>query len=177
MNETGTMVQAGPQRTPELLCELMRQMAFVIKQKEARLQIEENATEIAKMQGYLAGFRKYGTIIMTAGFDYDYRVNIATECPWVDDDKAPDYSELLQIHLMNSELQKNETYKAMAVLLESEIDQKKDFLFYQSEKSRDMHWCKGWYQAISQVEGWIETLENSYELETKRKSESLPFED
>lgn len=177
MNENGQLIAPGTEPTPTLLGHLMRQMAFIVHQKEAQLQVEESGTAIAKMQGYLAGHRKYGSLLMAAGFDFDYRTNNETECPWVEEDDTPDYDTLITIHSLNDILQNNECYIGMKDAIEHEVEEKKDFLFYMSDKARDMHWCKGWYEAISQVESWIETLENSYKLETKVKAESLPFDD
>ena len=129
------------------------------------------------MQGYLAGHKKYGSLIMAQGFDLDYRQIETTEKPWVEDDDRPDYDDLRRIHSLNFLLQENETYIGLKAAIEHEVEEKKNFLFYMSDKARDMHWCKGWYKSISQIESWIETLENEYALETKRREESLPFDD
>lgn len=177
MRENEQVIGPGVEPTPILLAHLMKQMAFVVQQKEAQLQVEESGQTIAKLQGYLAGYRQYGTILMAAGFDFDYREDNGKEQPWVDDEDFPDYDDLTKIHLLNQTLQENGNYISLKSSLELKVEEKKDFLFYMSDKTRDMHWCKGWYEAASQVESWIETLENSYKLAQKMKEESLPFDD
>lgn len=177
MTENEMMIAPGTELTPVLLERLMCQMAYLVRQNEAKLQVEEQGATIANLQGYLASYRRYGSLIMAAGFDFDYRQKHDIECPWVIDDDKPDYHDLETIHMLNAELQRDEIYQSLKGSIETEVNSKKDFLFYTSDKARDMHWCKGWYEAISQVESWIETLENSYIWETKAKAESLPFDD
>lgn len=170
-------IEVGTTPTPELLVRLMHQFNDQVAQTEARLQVEESGASIAKMQGYLAGQRKYGTLLMAAGYDFDYRRDTEREQPWVDDDDRPDFDDLKYIHLQHQELTISEEYKKLQDLVQQEVEQKKDFLFYQSDKSRDMPWCKGWYSAMVQIENWLTTLENSFELGKRIKAQELPFDE
>ena len=53
----------------------------------------------------------------------------------------------------------------------------KDRLFYTSEKGRDLHFAKGWYEAMSATERTIQRLHTKLEAAEKEAAESLLFDD
>ena len=68
-------------------------------------------------------------------------------------------------------------YKNFQELLQKAVDIQKDWLFYTSEKGRDLHFAKGWYEAMSATGATMLRLHTALDAAEKEAVESLPFDD
>ena len=57
------------------------------------------------------------------------------------------------------------------------VDAQKDWLFFASEKGRDLHFAKGWYEAMSATDETISRLKKELEAAEKEAASRLLFDD
>lgn len=159
--------------------QLIKQMNEQAYENEGALAIEESATKIANLQGYLAGVRKYKSILKDAGYELDIKYMNTTERSffYYDDDKTCnlELSELRDAISDIAEVTNTASWEEFKKSWQEEVDAMKDELFYKSEKGRDLHFCKGWYKAMRQVDAYIEGLNRQLEYLEQEKASSLPF--
>lgn len=162
----------------KLFCQLVETTEFA----EARLQSEENGSKIANLQGYCKGKNVYVMLLKEIGFNIDLSYDRACFIS-VDENGAKccdlSFSELETINSEIEELEDDNDYKNLLKMIEEKVNERKNKLFYDSEKGRDLYWCKGWYEAISKIEYWIKELRFFYNVNKqkieKAKKEELPF--
>lgn len=170
--------------TPQIVTDLMAQMRWKVNTAEAKLQSEESGTVIANLQGYCAGHRTFMKCIRETGWA-DFRYNDEAIEPYENDGSCIlEYDAIVPVHNALDDLTKSDAWKNLHTFMEQEVTEKKNELFYKSDKGRDLHFCKGWYSAMTQIDDWIDELNNDYEImqaqEEKRqaeKKEELPFEE
>lgn len=166
--------------TPEIMLTLIQQLNFEAGMKERLLQQEESENKIANLQGFLSGVRAYKRAMRDSGYILDEEFD-GTEkrlIPFLDDDictiKLPKLREV--VYKLN-EITASEDFEKFKNVWDEAIDEQKNWLFYISEKGRDLHFVKGWYEAMKWVDETIEQLEVELELAEKAAAESLPFDD
>ena len=165
-----------------LLSKLFCQLVETTELAEARLQSEENGSKIANLQGYCKGKKTYSMLLRDTGFNIDLSFD-RTCFISVDENGAEccnlSFSELSKINSEIEELEDDDNYKNLLKVIEEKVNERKNKLFYDSEKGRDLYWCKGWYEAITKIEYWIKELRFFYNVNKqkieKAKKEELPF--
>lgn len=161
--------------------QLIKQMNEQAYENEAALAVEESAVKIANLQGYLAGVRKYKSMLQDAGYELDIKYMDTTERSlfYYDDDKTCNLklSELRDAISDIEEVTDTASWEEFKTSWQEVVDAMKDDLFYKSEKGRDLHFCKGWYKAMQQVDAYIEGLNRQLEYLEQEKASSLPFDD
>lgn len=65
--------------TPAIFIAMLEQLNGKAFEKEAVLQCEESGANIAKLQGYLAGVRKYKSLMRENGYIFDIKYDGTTE--------------------------------------------------------------------------------------------------
>ena len=159
----------------------------VVYTKELALQTEKRRTRIAKLQGYIAGVRKYKKLMNAAGFVDTNTQERARPFFAVDDEGNTrciiNSQEITEINIMAQAFIYMPEYQAFKKMRECEIEKAKTNLFFYSDKGRDLYWCREWYNAMIQIDEWIEQLqirvqwlEAEKERTEKRAIEELPFE-
>ena len=165
---------------PQIMLTLLQQLNYTAHEKEAVLQCEESGSKVANLQGFLAGVRAYKKALRDNGYTYDIKFDSTEER------KLPYFSydgfefglvELREVCSDIDEMTDSADYKNFQELLQKAVDIQKDWLFYTSEKGRDLHFAKGWYEAVSATGATMQRLHTAlYEAE-KKAAESLPFDD
>lgn len=84
-----------------------------------------------------------------------------------------DLEELRDVMSDVEELTDSGMYKSIKKIWDDTVAEKKDFLFYNSKKGRDLYFCKGWYAAMNFVGSTITKLENDLVKKEKEKKEML----
>jgi hypothetical protein len=169
------VVESVDDRTPSILVDLVHQLNYKVASYEAQLQTEESGNNIAKLQGQCAGYRSYLQSLHEVGYR-DFRGDKEELRPWSDDEmfKFPEMSKIVPLI---REWQSSNTYSLLMKNLEAKVDDKKNDLYYEAEKGRDLFFTKGWHNAVQQISDWCSSIIDSYEQEKKRiekeKSESL----
>ena len=166
--------------TPQAFLLLVKQLNSVAYEKEAVLQCEESGTKIANLQGFLAGVRNYKKVMRDNGYEFDIKYDGTTEraCQYFDDDGCVLELNELRVTLSDiTEFTETRTYEKFKEKWQASVDTKKDWLFYTSEKSRDLHFVKGWYEAMKMIDDFIERLQQELEAAEKEAANSLPFEE
>lgn len=164
---------------PTGFIQLIRQMNEQAYEKEAALAVEESGAKIAYLQGYLAGVRNYKSVLVANDYELTGKYMDTTERSlfYFDNDKTCclDLAEL-RVAIYDIETVTNtESWESFCTSWQESVDAMKDELFYRSEKGRDLHFCKGWYEAMNQINNYIERLHMQLEYLEKEKAESLPF--
>ena len=166
--------------TPEIMLTLIQQLNYIATEKEKLLQFEENGNKIANLQGFLSGVRVYKQVMRDSGYILDEEFD-GTEkrlIPFLDDGVCIiELPELREVVYTLNEITASEDFEKFKKVWDEAIDKQKDWLFYTSEKGRDLHFVKGWHEAMKWVDDTIEQLKAELELAEKAAAESLPFDD
>ena len=85
--------------------------------------------------------------------------------------------ELRKMVYTLNEITASEDFEKFKNVWDEAIDEQKNWLFYISEKGRDLHFVKGWHEAMKWVDDTIEKLQKALVLKEKAAAESLPFDD
>lgn len=171
----------GTQVLTDSFVQLIKQMNEQAYENEADLAVEESAVKIANLQGYLAGVRKYKRLLVSNGYVLDVKYMDTTERSlfYYDSDKTCNLG-LSDLRDAISEIEvvtDTASWEEFKISWQKEVAAMKDELFYKSEKSRDLHFCKGWYRAMQQVDAYIDALNYQLEYLEKEAASSLPFGD
>lgn len=158
--------------TLEIMLTLIQQLNFEAGMKERLLQQEESGNKIANLQGFLSGVRAYKRAMRDSGYILDEEFD-GTEkrlIPFLDDDictiKLPKLREV--VYALN-ENTTSEDFEKFKKAWDEAIDKQKNWLFYISEKGRDLHFVKGWYEAMKWVDETIEELQEALVLKDKSR--------
>ena len=185
-DETTEQEEKGTIEVP-ILKQFITHLNQVVYTKELALQTEKRRTRIAKLQGYIAGVRKYKKLMNAAGFVDTNTQERARPFFAVDDEGNTrciiNSQEITEINIMAQAFIYMPEYQAFKKMREREIEQAKTNLFFYFNKGRDLYWCREWYNAMIQIDEWIEQLqirvqwlEAEKERTEKRAIEELPFE-
>lgn len=163
-------------RIPEAIWILIQQLNYVATEKEFKLQKEENGNEIAKLQGFLAGVRSYKEIMQNSSYTLDDGFDSTEKhlTPYFDgDDCLIGLFELREVVSTLDKITSSNDYKAFKDLWNIAVENEKNKLFYLSQKGRDLHFAKGWYEAMIWVDYNIDKLHE--ELVKMEEEAKLPF--
>lgn len=163
---------------PQILLFMVQQLNYTAHDKEAVLQCEESGSKVANLQGFLAGVREYKTNLRNNGWEFDYKYDGTEErkLPCFDDEGCNlDIEELRGMVSDIDFMTDTADWKSFKDLWQGAVERKKDWLFYTSEKGRDLHFAKGWYEAMRTIDDTIEKLHTTLEAEEKEAAQSLPF--
>ena len=166
--------------TPEIMLTLIQQLNFEAGVKERQLQLEESGNKIANLQGFLSGVRAYKQAMMDSGYILDEEFG-GTEkrlIPFLDNGVCIiELPELREVVYTLNEIIASEDFEKFKKVWDDAIDKQKNWLFYISEKGRDLHFVKGWYEAMKWADDTIEQLKAELEYAERAAAESLPFDD
>lgn len=161
--------------------DLIKQMNAQAYENEEVLSVEESAVKIANLQGYLAGVRKYKALLEESGYELEIKYEDTTERGYYyfDDEKNCNLnlSALREAIEELNDFTETESWENFTTLWQQTVDTMKDNLFYLSEKSRDLHFCKGWYKAMKQMDEYMDALNRQLEYLEQEKANSLPFDE
>ena len=164
---------------PDVMLILLRQLNATAYEKECILQCEESGSRVAYLQGYLRGVRAYKSTLRRSGYTFDAKYDGTQERsdPIFDDDRCElDLDELRVLVSDIDRMAHSTDFQNFKTVWQDAVDAQKDWLFYTSEKGRDLHFSKGWYQAMIETDTNITKLFNELELAEKEAAESLPFD-
>ena len=164
--------------TPEIMLTLIQQLNFEAGVKEKLLQREESGNKIANLQGFLSGVRAYKRAMKDSGYILDEEFD-GTEkrlIPFLDNGVCTiELPELREVVYTLNEITASEDFEKFKKVWDEAIDKQKDWLFYISEKGRDLHFVKGWHEAMKWVDDTIDDLHKTLALKEKDEAESLSF--
>lgn len=167
--------------TPEILLTLIQQLNYTAWEKEKILQTEENGNKIANLQGFLAGARSYKNTMRNIGYildeEFDGTENRIPPFFDSDGDCSIKLSRLREVVSTLNEVTASDDYEKFTKLWAGVVDNEKNSLFYYKEKGRDLHFAKGWYEAMDWVNKTIKKLDIELAVAEKKEAESLPFDD
>lgn len=162
---------------------LVKQMKGLVNFWQAELETEESGTKIAILQGKIAGSNKFLSIIrnyystadiVEGEIDSDFPIEYSPDFEkWYCKEK--DYEKLVQWKKQADDA--NFILNNKASELNEAVGKKKDWLFYEAKKSRDLHYTKGWYFGMSMIEDWTVAIKNAYEIALKKKNQELDLYD
>lgn len=164
------------------LKKFMEQLRFRMNIIENSLQTEESGNKIAFMQGNCAGFRSLCTALNEAGYGDYSNVEKSENTIFSFDEKdhswslyTGKYEILLEWNVYALDVE--EVMEGARKQLQEKVDKKKDWLFYQSEKGRDLYWIKGWWCIMSCFDDWCVKIHEAYKIAKKEHDYSLNFDD
>lgn len=134
---------------------------------------------MAHLQGYLAGVRRYKQTMRESGYTLDIKFDGTQERkqPYFDDGCNIELLELRNVVADIDDMTESADYRAFKDQWRKAVEVQKDWLFYTSEKGRDLHFAKGWYEAMREIDDTITRLHTELEAAEKEAAESLPFDD
>ena len=165
---------------PQIMLILLQQLNYTAHEKEASLQCEESGNKVANLQGFLAGVRSYKKALRDNGYTFDIKFDTTEErkLPFFCNDGFEfGLAELREVCSDIDEMTESADYENFQELLQKAVDIQKDWLFYTSEKGRDLHFVKGWYEAMSATGATMLRLHAALDAAEKEAAESLPFDD
>lgn len=150
---------------------------------EGELQIEENGQKIAKLQGRIAGYRRFIALLNQENVKTSFKGEILDVFPlhYLSDSEKwscwqDDYFKMMEWEkeAKEADLVLNKILKRLNEL----VNEKKNWLFYYSTKSRDLHFIKGWYFSMSLLSDWCVAIhEGFHKAKEKHDQELALFED
>lgn len=167
-------------RIPQVMLILIQQLNYTAHEKEAALQCEESGSKVANLQGFLAGVRAYKKALRNNGYTFDIKFDSTAErkLPYFSDDGCEiEIAELRDVVSDIEEMTDSAAFKNFKDVWRKAVDSQKDWLFYNSEKGRDLHFAKGWYEAMTEIDKTIYRLQEALETAQKENAECLPFFD
>lgn len=160
----------------------MGELRFHMNIIESRLQTEESGNKIAFMQGNCAGFRSLCTALNEAGYGDYSNVKKSEGTIFKFDEKANEwgvttskYNTLLDYNVKALDIE--EVMEQASKQLEEKINKKKNWLFYESQKGRDLYWVKGWWCIMSCLDEWCAKIHDAYKIAKKEHDYSLGFDE
>jgi len=172
-------MEMGKTAVPEILLTLVQQLNYEAREKSTVLQVEESSSKIAKLQGFLSGVSSYKSAMFESGYAIDERLLGTQECklPYLQAGEfTGDFAELREIVSDVDDLTESAAYTVLENELQYRVEEKKNELFYSSNKGRDLYFVKGWYDAMSWVGKTIDKLRTNLEAMEEEKKETLPFD-
>ena len=184
--------------TDDIFSNLIMQSNHAAHEAEAKLQVEEKGNNVADLQGFCAGIRRFKSVAKDAGFDVPPRLFDTANrmTPWVQELDGADgdgdgdmdcklsLDELSEFSRLLDELCARDEYAKLREYMQDEIKAKKDFLYAEAKTSRDLFWTHGWHRGFSWIELQIKELhywkgvkQQQAEKRAKEKASELPFED
>lgn len=163
---------------PQAFLQLVKQLNETAFEKEAVLQCEESGAKVANLQGFLAGVRNYKKVMRDNGYEFDIKYDGTQEraCGYFDDGGCVlDLHELRVAISDITEFTDTKNFEQFKEKWQQAVDIKKDWLFYISEKGRDLHFIKGWYEAMKMIDDIIERLNRALEAAEQEAANSLPL--
>ena len=164
------------------LKKFMEQLRFRINIIENSLQTEESGNKIAFMQGNCAGFRALCAGLNEAGYGDFSDVKKSENTIFAFDEKentwsvtTGKYETLLQWNGVALDVE--EVMEDARKYLQERINKKKDWLFYESQKGRDLYWIKGWWCIMSCFDDWCAKIHEAYKIAKKDHDYSLNFDE
>lgn len=170
--------EKGEIPTPAILVLMVQQLNYTAHEKEAVLQCEESGAEVAHLQGYLAGVRSYKQAMREGGYTLDIKFDGTEErkLPFFDNEGCNiELQELRDVVADIDDMTESADYRDFKNQWQKAVEVQKDWLFYTSKKGRDLHFAKGWYEAMTEIEHTIEKLHTELESAEKEAAEILPF--
>lgn len=173
-------MEMGKTAVPEILLTLVQQLNYEAREKSTVLQVEESSSKIAKMQGFLSGVSSYKSAMFESGYAIDERLLGIQEykLPYLQAGEfTGGFAKLREIVSDVDDLTESAAYTVLENELQYRVEEKKNELFYSSNKGRDLYFAKGWYDAMSWVGKTIDKLRANLEAKEEEKKEMLPFGD
>ncbi len=164
--------------TPQIMIFMLQQLNYTAHEKEAALETEESGNKVANLQGFLAGVRAYKRALNDSGYEFDFKYNDTKErkLPFFSEDGCElQLTELREVISDIDAMTDTAAFENFKSVWQTAVDTRKDWLFYTSEKGRDLHFAKGWYEAMSTIGDTIKKLQNELKAAEKEAAESLPF--
>lgn len=160
----------------------MEQLRFRMNVIENSLQTEESGNKIAFMQGNCAGFRALCAGLNEAGYGDFSDVKKSETTIFEFNEKENTWSvttgkfdTLLQWNSVALDVE--EVMEDARKQLQEKINKKKDWLFYESQKGRDLYWIKGWWCIMSCFDDWCAKIHDAYKIAKKDHDYSLNFDE
>ena len=164
------------------LKQFMEQLRFRMNIIENSLQTEERGNKIAFIQGNCAGFRALCAGLNEAGYGDFSDVKKSENTIFAFDEKentwsvtTGKYETLLQWNGVALDVE--EVMEDARKYLQERINKKKDWLFYESQKGRDLYWIKGWWCIMSCFDDWCAKIHDAYKIAKKNHDYSLNFDE
>lgn len=139
------------------------------KMAEKQMFIVEGDTNLADLQGFCAGVGKIRSLLDKHGFDIDVEAF---------NDVPPTELEESTVKLLATDIvgvTGTDGFKAFHEAVNKEVSVKKDFLYHEAKKGRDLAYVNGWKKAVEYIwELFDKILERQHAIEERLKRE-LPF--
>lgn len=161
-----------------VLYDLLLQARYIQDENKTNLLTESAAQNIAWMQGACAGINDCLHTLHKAGFNLHSSIYHGIKMPWVDDTDTCvlTYEKLSDVCSAITELQQLAQYQKFTELQKEIIERRKDWLYTQANKGRDLYWCKGWNTGFTWIPCEINRLISCKEARDKQKRAELPFD-
>lgn len=146
--------------------------------ERSRFTVRRERREHCQMQGFLAGVRKYKQLMRDNGYTFDIKFDGTTERKlsfFGEDGCELDLHELRVTVAEIDSLVESTAYDEFKELWHAAVETQKDWLFYTSEKGRDLHFAKGWYESMTEIDNNMQRLHTALEAAEKEAASSLPF--
>lgn len=142
------------------------------KVAEQQMFVVEGDTNLADLQGFYSGVCKVRSLLKENGFDVDVEVSLGDKPP------APIELEETTVTALAIDinfLTRTDKFEEFHKSINKEVSVKKDFLYYEAKKGRDLAYVNGWKKAVEYIWEVFDTiLDRQHEIEERIKRE-LPF--
>lgn len=123
---------------------------------EVQLEIVEGDGNLADLQGFIAGVKIVINALKENGFIFDIYDKVTAIETFSDD-------EILEFSYEIVEIRSNTNWTEFLNALNEQIAKKKDFLFYEAKKGRDLAFVQGWRKAVFFIDEVFQAIEEKAE--------------
>ena len=135
---------------------------------ETRLTVEESGNEIAYLQGQVSGYNVLKTVIEEKTGEIAisekqciFKYNRDEDFWFIEKDISKE--NIQPMYYGSQELKDKLENYGVNKEIKAYINEKKDWLFYEAEKGRDLHFCRGFNLILEMFNEWIRAIERKWE--------------
>lgn len=134
------------------------------------LRTTEGDSNIAELQGFCCGAELVQKMLLQAGFEA-----IDDKSVYLRQIESFDYDELCLLVEQAEDVQKTPEWESFLTVRADAISEKKDFLYCECKKGRDLAFIKGWKKSVEYVDKYFSALIEKHQKETEA-GQPLPFD-
>ncbi len=149
----------------ELLCDARARE----QQKKLQLEVEEAGRQIASCRGEIAGIRQMFSYILESKMMSEDLFRALDRSEFMPDIGSMSDEDIREHYFQAKQLQQQLNYKAFLKLVLQEVENKKNYLFFEADKARDIDFVHGYRDGILRFSNTIESIER----EKKRREDEM----
>lgn len=146
---------------------------YLEQNAKVQLEVVEGDTNLADLQGFLTGVEVVKTKLLEADYELEPLPSDFVDLKIVELDED---NIMILASQVQAKIYGTEEWNKFNELLSSEVQKKKDFLYNDAKKGRDLAFVQGWKKAVEYIEECFDDIVRIDEI-NKEKGQTFNFTD